>query len=130
MSAWPISLITTASDTPPASRSVAAPCRSPWKVIPPNPCVAADLRQPVENDAGSQGPPDPVVDDELRLQSDREQPLGLTRGGAGVPSSRRPGSARSRREVRDRRRGAIRACGLNRSFPALQVRGCDLGPRG
>lgn len=60
MSAWPISLITTASDTPPASRSVAAPCRSPWKVIPPNPCVAADLRQPVENDAGSQGPPIPL----------------------------------------------------------------------
>ena len=35
------------------TRVRAAPCRSPWKVIPPNPCVAANLRQPVENDAGS-----------------------------------------------------------------------------
>jgi len=60
VSAWPISLIATASDTPPASGSVAAPCRSPWKVIPANPCVAANLRQPVENDARSQGPPIPL----------------------------------------------------------------------
>jgi hypothetical protein len=60
VSAWPISLIATASDTPPASRSVAAPWRSVWKVIPANPCAAANLRHPVENDAGSHGSPIPL----------------------------------------------------------------------
>ena len=92
MSAWPISLIATASDTPPASRSVAAPCRSPWRVISPNPCVAANLRQPVESDAESQGP---------RSRCRRRAPVAVRsratsrlgqRGGAGVPSSRRPGA--------------------------------------
>jgi hypothetical protein len=50
-----ISLIATASDTPLASRSVTWPCLSVWNSIPPNPCAAANRRQPVENDAGSHG---------------------------------------------------------------------------
>ena len=106
VSAWPISLIATASDTPPASGSVAAPCRSPWKVIPANPCVAANLRQPVENDARSQGP---------RSRCRRRAPGAVRsrvtswlgqRGGAGVPSSRRPGArdpARRLTTLADRR---------------------------
>jgi hypothetical protein len=51
VSACPMSLIATASETPPASRSVALPCRNVWKLIAPYPCAAANRRQLVENDA-------------------------------------------------------------------------------
>ena len=121
VSAWPISLIATASDTPPASGSVAAPCRSPWKVIPANPCVAANLRQPVENDARTRVP---------RSRCRRRAPGAVRsrvtswlgqRGGAGVPSSRRPGArdpARQLTTLADRS-GSRR---LRRSASALHAR--------
>jgi hypothetical protein len=56
----PISLIATASDTPPASSSVSWPCRNVWKLIASNLWAAANRRHPVENDAGSHGPPIPL----------------------------------------------------------------------
>jgi hypothetical protein len=48
---------TTVSETPAARSSVAAPCRSPWSLIPANPCAFAQPFHILENVAGWNGSP-------------------------------------------------------------------------
>jgi len=79
VSAWPIVFMATVSGTP-AAKSVAAPWRRPWNVIPSSPCFVAKSFHAPENVAGCHRSPIPLQTHEVGSHAERQQALAL--GGA------------------------------------------------